>query len=76
MPLKGPLKYKGDNRAARLGGNSEGYKIMSRMIKTLLRRDKESYVRGLADDVEGCLKANDYRRAFRALKKLRYTLTS
>ena len=37
--------------------------------RTLLRRDKERYVRGLAEDVECHLNANDFRPAYRALKK-------
>lgn len=49
---------------------------MSRKIKTLLRRDKERYVRDLAKDVEGYLNRNDFRPAFRALKKLRSKSTS
>ncbi|KAG0730189.1 Transposon TX1 uncharacterized protein [Chionoecetes opilio] len=38
---------------------------------TLLGRDKERYVRSLAEDVEGLLNANDLRPAYRALKKFR-----
>ena len=43
---------------------------------TLLRRDKERYVRGLAEDVECHLNANVLRPAYRALKKLRSKSTS
>ena len=39
-------------------------------IKTLLKRDKENYVRSLAEDVEGLINANDLLPAYRALKKL------
>ena len=35
-----------------------------------MRRDKERYVRGRAEDVECHLKANDLRPTYRALKKL------
>ncbi|KAG0710931.1 39S ribosomal protein L41, mitochondrial [Chionoecetes opilio] len=53
--------------------NLEGFqhRALSRRTRTLLRRDKERYVRSLAEDVEGHLNANDLRPAYRALKKLR-----
>ena len=60
-----------ESRAARLAGNRDQYRALSRRTRTLLRRDKERYVRSLAEDVEGHLNANDLRPAFRALKKLR-----
>ena len=43
---------------------------------SLLRRDKDKYVRGLAEDVKCHLNANDFRPAYRALKKLRSRSTS
>ena len=49
---------------------------LSRRTRALLRRDKERYVRGLAEDVECHLNANDLRPAYRALKKLRSKSTS
>ena len=49
---------------------------LSRRTRTLLRRDKERYVRDLAEDVECHLNANDLRPAYRALKKLLSKSTS
>ena len=46
------------------------------MTRTLLRGDKKRYVKGLAEDVECHLNANDLRPAYRALKKLRSKSTS
>ncbi|KAG0713018.1 X-linked retinitis pigmentosa GTPase regulator-interacting protein 1 [Chionoecetes opilio] len=60
-----------ESRAARLAGNRDQHRALSRQTRTLLRRDKERYVRSLAEDVEGHLNANDLRPAYRALKKLR-----
>ncbi|KAG0729261.1 Retrovirus-related Pol polyprotein from type-2 retrotransposable element R2DM [Chionoecetes opilio] len=57
--------------AARLAGNQDQHRALSRRTRTLLGRDKERYVRSLAEDVEGHLNANDLRPAYRALKKLR-----
>ncbi|KAG0720902.1 Transposon TX1 uncharacterized protein [Chionoecetes opilio] len=59
------------SRAARLAGNRDQHRALSRRTRTLLRRDKEKYVRSLAEGVEGHLNANDLRPAYRALKKLR-----
>ena len=39
-------------------------------LKTLLKRDKESYVRSLAENVKGYINANDLLPAYQALKKL------
>ena len=41
------------SHAARLAGNQNQYRALSRRIRTLLRRDKERYVRSFAEDVEG-----------------------
>ncbi|KAG0711917.1 Peroxisomal N(1)-acetyl-spermine/spermidine oxidase [Chionoecetes opilio] len=60
-----------ESRAARLAGNQDQHRALSRRTRTLLGRDKERYVRSLAEDVEGQLNANDLRLAYRALKKLR-----
>ncbi|KAG0717135.1 Craniofacial development protein 2 [Chionoecetes opilio] len=60
-----------ESRAARLAGNRDQHRALSRRTRTLLGRDKERYVRSLAEDVEGHLNANDLRPAYRALKKLR-----
>ncbi|KAG0721937.1 hypothetical protein GWK47_045438 [Chionoecetes opilio] len=60
-----------ESRAARLAGNRDQHRALSRWTRTLLRRDKERYVRSLTEDVEGHLNANDLRPAYRALKKLR-----
>ena len=56
--------------AARLTGNQDQYGALSRRTRTLLRRDKERYVRSLMEDVEGYLNANDLKLAYRTLKKL------
>ena len=64
------------SRAARLAGSRDQYRTLSRRSRTLLRRDKERYVRDLAGEVEGHFNANDLRPAFRALKKLRSKSTS
>ena len=65
-----------ESRAARLAGNRDQYRTLSRRTRAFLRRDKERYVRGLAEDVECHLNANDLRPAYRALKKLRSKSTS
>ena len=65
-----------ESRAARLAGNHDQYRALSRRTRTLLRRDKKRYVRGLAEDIECHLNANDLRPAYRALKKFRSKSTS
>lgn len=60
-----------ESHAARLDGDSDRYKTLSRKTRAVLRRDKEGYVRGLAQDVESGLPASELRPAFLALKKLR-----
>ena len=70
------LKSIEESRAARLAGNHEKFRALPSRTRTLLRRDKERYVRGLAVDVKCHLKANDPRPAYRALKKLRSKSTS
>ena len=64
------------SRSVRLAGNRDQYMTLSRKTRTLLKRDKERYVRSLADNVEGHLNANDFRPAYRTLKKLRSKSTS
>ena len=64
------------SRAARLAGDRDQHRALSRRTRTLLRRDKERYVRSLAEEVEGHLNINDLRPAYRALKKLRSKSTS
>ena len=59
-----------ESRAARLAGDHDQYRALSRRTRTLMRRDKERYVRGLNEDVECHLNANYLRPAYRALKKL------
>ena len=59
------------NRAARLAWNRDQYRALSRRTRTLLRRDKERYVRNLAEDIEGHLNSDDLKPAYRALEKLR-----
>ena len=60
-----------ESRAARLAGNLRQHRNLTRSAKALLRRDKERYVRGIAEQVEGHFRANDLSPAYRALKKLR-----
>ena len=45
----------------RLAGDHDQYRALSRRTRTLLRRDKEGYDRGLAEDVKCHLNANDLR---------------
>lgn len=47
-----------ESRITRLARDSDRYKTLSRRTKTLLSRDKKSYVRGLTEDVKDCLKTN------------------
>ena len=60
-----------ESRAARLAEDHDQYRALSRRTRTFLRRNKERYVRGLAEDAERHLNANDLRPAYQALKKLR-----
>ncbi|KAG0728658.1 hypothetical protein GWK47_003676 [Chionoecetes opilio] len=60
-----------ESHAARLAGNQDQHRALSRRTRPLLGRDNERYVRSLAEAVEGHLNANDLRPAYRALKKLR-----
>ena len=46
-----------ESRAARLAGDHDQYRALSRRTRTLLRRDKERYVSALAEDVECHLNA-------------------
>ena len=65
-----------ESRAARLAGNLDQYRTLSRRTRALLRRDTERRVRELAEDVEGCFNANNLQPAYRALKKLRSKSTT
>ena len=65
-----------ESRAARLAGDLDHYRTLARRTRALLRRDKERYVRELAENVEGCFDANNLRPAYRALKKLRSKSTT
>ena len=49
---------------SRLAGNWNQYRALSHRTRTLLRRDKERYVRSLAENVEGHLNANDLKPAY------------
>ena len=60
-----------ESRAARLDGNLDRHRVLSRRARTALRRDKEGYVREIAEEVEGNFLVNDLQPAYRALKKLR-----
>ena len=64
------------SHAVRLAGSRDQYRALSRTTRTLLRSDKERYVRNLADVVESHLNANDLKPAYRSLKKLRSKSTS
>lgn len=57
--------------AARLAGNFERLRTLSRSITTIPRRDEEKNVRYLSKDVDGCLNANNLRLTLQALKKIR-----
>ena len=65
-----------ESHAARLGGNHDQYRVLTCRTKTLLRRDKGRYVRGLMEDIECHLNANDLRFAYQPLKKLCSKFTS
>ena len=65
-----------ESSVVRLVGSHDQYRALSRRTRTLLKRDKERYVRGLAEDVDCHLNANYPRPAYRALKKLRSKSTS
>ncbi len=52
-----------ESRSARLAGNRGRYRALACRTRALLRRDKERYVRSMAEDVEGHLNANDLRPA-------------
>ena len=41
-----------ESRTTRLAGNRDQYEILSRSTKTLLRRDKERYIRCFSENVE------------------------
>ena len=72
----GTLENIEESRAARLAGDRARYRALSRRTRTLLRRDKERFVRGLVEEVEGHLNVNDLRPAYRALKRLSSKSTS
>ena len=57
-------------RKARLNGNQVLRRSMVRRARTLLRRDKEQFIRNLAEEVEGHFLVNDLRPAYQALRKL------
>ena len=57
-------------RAARLTGDRELHRSHVRRTRSLLRRDKEQFIRSLAEEVEGHFLVNDLRPAYQALRKL------
>ncbi len=65
-----------ESRAARLAGNLDTYRSLSRRTRTLLRRDKERYVRDLTEEAKGNLNSIYLKPAYRALKKLRSKSTN
>ncbi|KAG0699483.1 Zinc finger CCHC domain-containing protein 7 [Chionoecetes opilio] len=62
-----------ENIAARLAGNKDQYRTLSRKSRTL--PSWSLHVRSLAQDVEGHLNANELRPAYRALKKLQVSIS-
>ncbi len=60
-----------ESRAARLVGDLKRHRNLTRSARASLRMDKERYVRGIAEEIEGHFRANDLSPAYRALKKLR-----
>ncbi len=65
-----------EHRAARLAGDLDRHRNLTRSARASLRMDKERYVWGIAEEVEGHFRANDLSPAYRALKKLRSNSTS
>ena len=59
------------SRTARLAGDRVQYRTLTRRARAHLREDKESYVRGIAEEVEDNFNANFLRPAYRALNMLR-----
>ena len=59
------------SRTARLAGNRDQYRTRTRRARASLREDEESYVGGIAEEVEDNFNANFLRPAYRALKMLR-----
>ncbi len=72
VALEETLRAIEESRAARLAGNHGRYRTLSHRTRAVLRRDKEGYVRALAQDVDGCFNANNLNLwpAYRDLKKL------
>ena len=62
-----------ESRTGRLSGDHNQYRALSCSTRILLRKDEESYVSGLAEDVKCHLNANDFRPGYRALKKLYFS---
>ena len=58
--------------AARLDGNLEWHRNLTHSARALPSRDKERYVRGVAEEVKSHFRANDLSPAYRAIKKFRY----
>ena len=48
-----------ESRAARLAGDRGQHRTLSRRARASLRRDKERYVRGIVEEVEGNLAIGD-----------------
>ena len=58
------------SRAARLHGDSRTYRALKREVQSKLSRDKEAWVKGIAEVVERNLWSGDCRPAYQALKTL------
>ncbi|XP_069972960.1 uncharacterized protein [Penaeus vannamei] len=57
-------------RAARLAEDRDLHHSQVRRTRSLLRRDKEQFLRNFAEEVEGHFLVNDLRPAYQALRKL------
>lgn len=64
IPLRETLENIEESRAARLDGDLDRHRTLSRRTRILLHTEKERHVKSLPEDVEGGLNANDLRPAF------------
>ena len=53
-----------ESGTARLNGNHDRYRILSCMTRALLGKDKKRCVRGLVEDVDSHLNADDLRPSY------------
>lgn len=52
------LEYIEESRVARLDPDSDRYRALPRKTRTLMRRDKERFKRGLLENAKGCFHSN------------------